>query len=152
MVSGSAGAVSTGIVDNDISTVSLSATPAITEAGGSIVYTATLTQAPVSALTVTLSNGAVITVAAAQLTGTVSVPVAASDDVYVDASGLSATITGTTGGGIATWRSTRRQRRPHVTDTIDTTTVTLTAIAASVAEGGTIVYTASATTRAGNGR
>ncbi|MBT9525790.1 MAG: large adhesive protein, partial [Rhizobacter sp.] len=75
VVNGAASSVTTGITDNDISTLSLSATPAITEAGGNIVYTATLTQAPVSALTVTLANGAVINVAAGALTGTVTVPV-----------------------------------------------------------------------------
>ena len=142
VVSGSNGAVSTGIVDNDISTVSLSATPAITEAGGTIVYTATLTQAPVSDLTVTLSNGLSIVVQAGQLSGTAVLPVTASDDVYLDASDISATITGTTGGGIAL-AVNPAAAVTHVADTIDTTTVTLTASAGSVAEGGSISYTAS---------
>jgi surface adhesion protein len=141
-VSGSASSVTTGIVDNDISTLTLSATPTLTEAGGTIVYTATLTQAPVTALDVTLSNGQTIHINAGALTGTVTVPVAASDDVYVDPTSVSATITGTTGGGIAL----SVNPTPAVTsivDTIDTTTVTLTASAGSVTEGGSVVYTAS---------
>lgn len=53
------------------SALSLSATPTITEAGGVLVYTATLTQAPLTDLTVTLSNGAVIVIPAGATTGTV---------------------------------------------------------------------------------
>ena len=45
------------------STLTLSATPTITEAGGVLVYTATLTQAPLTDLTITLSNGSVIVIA-----------------------------------------------------------------------------------------
>jgi hypothetical protein len=52
--------------------------------GGSIVYTATLTNAAGSPVTVTLSNGAVITIEAGKTTGTVTVP-APADDVYKDA-------------------------------------------------------------------
>jgi hypothetical protein len=141
-VSGSAGSVTTGIVDNDISTLSLTATPTLTEAGGTIVYTAVLTQAPVSALDVTLSNGQTIRINAGSLTGSVTVPFAANEDVYVDPTSVSATITGTSGGGIAL----SVDPAPAVTqivDTLDTTTVTLTASTGSVTEGGSVVYTAS---------
>ncbi len=147
VVSGSAGSVSTGIVDNDIATVSLSATPSITEAGSNIVYTATLTQAPTTALTVTLSNGAVINVAAGALSGTVSVPVSASDDVYVDPTSLSATIASTSGGGIPL-AVDPAPAVTAITDTNDATTLSLSATA-SVAEGGSIVYTATLGSPAG---
>ncbi|PKO52378.1 MAG: hypothetical protein CVU27_04030, partial [Betaproteobacteria bacterium HGW-Betaproteobacteria-20] len=40
--------IKTSNLNPDIATVSLSATPTLTEAGGNIVYTATITQAPVS--------------------------------------------------------------------------------------------------------
>ncbi|MBX3622876.1 MAG: VCBS domain-containing protein [Rhizobacter sp.] len=142
VVSSSAGAVTTGLVDNDVSSLSLAATPSLTEAGGSIVYTATLTQAPVTALDITLSNGAVIHVNAGDLTGTVSVPVAPNEDVYVDPTSVSASIASVSGGGIAL----SVDNTPAVTtlaDTVDTTTVTLSASAATVTEGGSIVYTAS---------
>jgi hypothetical protein len=59
--------------------------------GGSIVYTATLTNAAGSPVTVTLSNGAVITIEAGKTTGTVTVP-APADDVYKDAGKVEATI------------------------------------------------------------
>ncbi|WP_256674635.1 immunoglobulin-like domain-containing protein [Pseudomonas sp. LD120] len=53
----------------DTTTLSLSATDTVAE-GGSIVYTATLTNAAGTPVTVTLSNGAVITIAAGATTGT----------------------------------------------------------------------------------
>src|SRR3546814_16250243 len=74
----------TVVVENDTATVSLSATPTLTEAGGNIVYTATITEAPVSPLTVSLSNGATIVIAAGAFSGTTSVAVAADEDVYID--------------------------------------------------------------------
>ncbi|MBK6906088.1 MAG: retention module-containing protein [Rhodocyclaceae bacterium] len=141
VLSTTTGSVTTSIVDNDISTVSLGATTTLTEAGGTIVYTATVTQAPVSDLTITLANGSFITIPGGQLSGTVSVPVAPGDDVYVDPTSISTTIVGVAGGGI----SVAIDSTPAVTtiaDTIDATTVTLTASAASVTEGGSIVYTA----------
>ena len=139
-ISSSNGSVTTGIVDDDAASLSLTATPSLTEAGGTITYTATLTQAPVSPLTVALSNGATITIAAGAFTGTVDVPVAASDDVYVDPGSVSAAITGTSGGGI----TLVADATPAVTtigDTVDSTTVSLSATP-SVTEGGSIVYTA----------
>ncbi|MFV3406870.1 retention module-containing protein, partial [Pseudomonas sp. NY15463] len=111
--------------------VTLSATPSITEAGGVIVYTATVGRAPTSDLVVTLSNGSVIVISAGQTTGTVNVDIAPNDTPYIDGSQLSASITGTTGGNglIVTIDPT-----PAVTvinDTIDTTTVTVTAVPAN---------------------
>ncbi|MED5620099.1 immunoglobulin-like domain-containing protein [Ideonella sp. BN130291] len=141
-LNGTASSVTTTVVDNDVSVLSLAATPSITEAGGTIVYTASLTQAPVSDLTVTLSNGQTITVLAGQTSGSVSVPFAPADDVYVDASTVSASITGTSGGGILL-SVDPTPATTSITDTIDATTVTLTASANTVAEGGTIIYTAS---------
>ncbi|MEN3113645.1 immunoglobulin-like domain-containing protein, partial [Uliginosibacterium paludis] len=120
-------------------TVSLSATSAITEAGGNIVYTATITSAPVSDLTVTLDNGRTITIAAGSTTGSVTVAVAASDDVYLDASSTQAAITGVSGGGInASFNPAAAVTT--IADTIDITSATLTA-SSSVAEGSTITYT-----------
>ncbi|WP_350601503.1 retention module-containing protein, partial [Pseudomonas sp. 65/3-MNA-CIBAN-0223] len=125
------------------STLSLSATPTITEAGGVLVYTANLSQAPLSDLTITLSNGAVIVVAAGQTTGTVNVPLAPNDTVYNDPSQIEVTVTGTTGGGITVAPPTT-PAVTQVTDTVDTTNVTLTA-GSTVVEGGPITYTATLT-------
>ncbi|MEO6677014.1 MAG: retention module-containing protein, partial [Pseudomonas sp.] len=126
------------------STLSLSATPTITEAGGVLVYTATLTQAPTSDLTITLSNGSVIVIQAGQTTGTVNVPLAPNDTVYNDPTQIDVTVTGTTGGAGIIVTTPTVPATTQVTDTIDTTTVTLTA-GGTVTEGGQITYTATLT-------
>ncbi len=125
------------------SSLSLSATPTLTEAGGNIIYTATVTRAPVTPLLVTLSSGQTITILPGQLTGTVTVPVLADEDVYSDPTNVSAIITGTSGGGIAVTVNPA-PAVTTITDTIDDTTITLTATP-TVAEGGSIIYTATLT-------
>jgi len=119
--------------------VVLSATPSLSEAGGVIVYVATVGQVPLSDLTVTLSNGAVIVIAAGQTSGSVNVQVPASDTVYADEHQVSAAITGTQGAGL-TVNVDSTPATTRVVDTVDTTTATLTA-SPTVAEGGAIVYT-----------
>ncbi|MGG7676027.1 immunoglobulin-like domain-containing protein, partial [Pseudomonas sp. WC2] len=132
--------VSTTVTDTvDTTNLSLSATGSVAE-GGSILYTATLTNAAGSPVTVTLSNGAVITIEAGKTTGTVSVP-APADDVYKDAGKVEATISTATGGNFENLVTSTVPAVTEVTDTIDTSTVKLTADT-SVAEGGTVTYTA----------
>ncbi|MDN3224683.1 retention module-containing protein, partial [Pseudomonas nunensis] len=126
------------------STLSLTATPTITEAGGVLVYTASLTQAPTSDLTITLSNGSVIVIQAGQTTGTVNVPLAPNDTVYNDATQIDVTVSGIAGGAGIVVTTPTVPATTQVTDTIDTTTVTLTA-GGSVTEGGQITYTATLT-------
>ncbi|MEK1837136.1 MAG: LapA family giant adhesin, partial [Pseudomonas sp.] len=121
-------------------TLSLSATDSVAE-GGSIVYTATLTNAPGTPVTVTLSNGAIITIAAGATTGSVTVD-APKDDVYKDAGQVEVTIKDAAGGNFENLATNPAAAVTDVTDTIDTSTVNLTATSA-VAEGGTVVYTAS---------
>ncbi|WP_337248680.1 beta strand repeat-containing protein, partial [Pseudomonas sp. MWU318] len=132
--------VSTNVTDTvDTTNLSLSATGTVAE-GGSIVYTATLTNAAGSPVTVTLSNGAVITIEAGKTSGTVTVP-APADDVYKDAGKVEATISSATGGNFENLVPSTVPAVTNVTDTIDTTTVKLTATE-SAAEGGTVTYTA----------
>ncbi|MDI2146221.1 LapA family giant adhesin, partial [Pseudomonas sp. ITA] len=132
--------VSTTVTDTiDTTNLSLSATNSVAE-GGSIIYTATLTNAAGTPVTVTLSNGAVITIDAGKTTGTVTVP-APADDVYKDAGTVQATITNATGGNFENLVTSTTPAVTNVTDTIDTTTVKLTATA-TAAEGGNVVYTA----------
>jgi len=126
------------------STLTLGATPTITEAGGVLTYTATVTRASSTDLNVTLSNGSVITIPAGQLTGTVNVPLAPNDSPYIDPSQISVTVTGTTGGTNLVLTVDPTPAVTQITDTIDTTTVTLTA-AETVTEGGQITYTATLT-------
>ncbi|MHC5198479.1 immunoglobulin-like domain-containing protein, partial [Pseudomonas frederiksbergensis] len=130
----------TSVTDTpDTTTLSLSATDSVAE-GGSIVYTATLTNAAGTPVTVTLSNGAVITIDAGKTSGTVTVP-APSDDVYKDAGTVQATISTATGGNFENLVPSTAPAVTTVTDTIDTSTVSLSATA-NVAEGGTVTYTA----------
>uniref|UniRef100_UPI0005671BD2 retention module-containing protein n=1 Tax=Pseudomonas vranovensis TaxID=321661 RepID=UPI0005671BD2 len=124
--------------------LTLTATPSITEAGGVIIYSATLGQPPLTDLTVTLSNGQIIIISAGQTTGSVSVTIPPNDTVYLDGTEISATITGTTGGGGLVVTPDTTPAVTQITDTIDTTTVTLTANP-SVTEGGVITYTATLT-------
>ncbi|WP_414867654.1 immunoglobulin-like domain-containing protein, partial [Pseudomonas donghuensis] len=92
---------------------------------------------------VTLSNGEVITIAAGQTEGSITLP-APEDDVYIDAGEVSVTVTGTTGGDFEKLAVDNTPAVTEVTDTIDTSTVTLTATP-SVTEGGVVTYTASVT-------
>ncbi|WP_442966227.1 immunoglobulin-like domain-containing protein, partial [Pseudomonas sp. Root401] len=124
----------------DTTGLTLSATDTVAE-GGSIVYTATLTNAAGSPVTVTLSNGAVINIAAGATTGTVTVD-APKDDVYKDAGKVEVSIDKATGGNFENLVPSTTPAVTDVTDTIDTSTVSLTATS-TVAEGGTVVYTAS---------
>ncbi|WP_063915101.1 retention module-containing protein [Pseudomonas sp. p21] len=133
--------ITTPTTDTSVATdLVLVATPSISEAGGVIVYTATVGQAPTTNLVVTLSNGAVIVIPAGQTTGSVNVEVPANDTPYIDGGQISATVTGTTGGGGLTVTVPQTPAVTQVTDTIDTTTATLTA-SPSVTEGGVITYT-----------
>ncbi|MFL1419085.1 retention module-containing protein, partial [Pseudomonas fildesensis] len=134
------GADNNGVDPRNV-TITLTATPTITEAGGVVVYTVFITQAPTSDLTVTLSNGLSVVVPAGQTSGALNVTFAGNDTPYLDASSISATITGTSGGGNLIITTDPAPAVTQVNDTIDTTTVTLTANA-SVDEGGQIVYTA----------
>ncbi|GJB78180.1 hypothetical protein KAM380_026450 [Aeromonas caviae] len=133
--------VTTPTTDTNVATdLVLGATSSISEAGGVIVYTATVGQAPTTNLVVTLSNGAVIVIPAGQTTGSVNVVVPANDTPYIDGGQISATVTGTTGGGGLIVTVPQTPAVTQVTDTVDTTTATLTA-SPSVTEGGVITYT-----------
>ena len=67
--------------------------------------------------------------------------------MFIDAGNVSATISTATGGNFESLAVNPAAATTAVTDTIDTTTVSLTATP-SVAEGGSIVYTASLTSAA----
>ncbi|WP_187326376.1 immunoglobulin-like domain-containing protein, partial [Pseudomonas lini] len=131
----------TSVTDTaDTTNLSLTASGSVDE-GGQITYTATLTNAAGTPVTVTLSNGAVITIEAGKTTGSVTVD-APKDDVYKDTGTVEATIKDATGGNFENLVASDTPVVTTVNDTIDTSTVSLTATA-NVAEGGTVVYTAS---------
>ncbi|WHH51154.1 retention module-containing protein [Pseudomonas sp. Ap32] len=133
--------VTTPTTDTNVATdLILGATPSISEAGGVIVYTATVGQAPTTNLVITLSNGAVIVIPAGQTSGSVNVVVPANDTPYIDGGQISATVTGSAGGGGLAVTLPQTPAVTQVTDTLDNTTATLTA-SPSVTEGGVITYT-----------
>ncbi|MEX5590810.1 immunoglobulin-like domain-containing protein, partial [Pseudomonas urmiensis] len=116
------------------------ATPSVAE-GGSIVYTASV-NAPVtgSPVIVTLANGQTITIPVGQSSSTVSTPV--TNDVYQGHAPVTTHVTNVSGGNYENLVGNPAPVSTTVTDVQDTSTVTLTATP-SVAEGGSIVYTAS---------
>uniref|UniRef100_UPI003CF829B9 immunoglobulin-like domain-containing protein n=1 Tax=Pseudomonas sp. PWP3-1b2 TaxID=2804656 RepID=UPI003CF829B9 len=133
----------TTITDSvDTTTVTLTAGDTVTE-GGQITYTATLTNPAQTPVNVTLSNGSVITIKAGESTGTVVVDTPAND-VYNNGSTISTTITGATGGNFENLVPSTTPAVTTITDSVDTTTVTLTA-GDTVTEGGQITYTATLT-------
>ena len=134
----------TDSVDN--TGLTLTATGNITE-GGQITYTATLSNPAGTPMTVTLSNGSVITIEAGQTSGSVNVPTAAND-VYVNGSTVSTTITGTTGGNFENLVPNTAPAVTTITDSVDNTGLTLTATG-NITEGGQITYTATLSNPAG---
>jgi|GEM_PF-959838 len=132
----------TAITDTvDVTNLTLAAEANEVE-GGTITYTATVDNVSDSDLTVNLSNGASITILAGATFGTVDVA-APADDVYVDAGSVSATITGTAGGNFESLVVDATAATTAIADTVDTSTVTLSQAASTVAEGGSATYTVS---------
>ncbi|MDD2052609.1 type I secretion C-terminal target domain-containing protein [Pseudomonas putida] len=120
--------------------LSLSADAHVLE-GDQITYTATLDNAAQTALTIKLSNGKEIIIAAGQTTGQVTFD--APNDVYINAntSTVSASITSASGGNFEDLQIDTSVCVTQIDDSIDTTLVKLTADA-QVTEGGQITYTA----------
>src|SRR3546814_13837099 len=97
-------------------------------------------------MTVTLSNGAVINIAAGASSGT-AVVAAPTDDAYIDADSVSATISSSTGGNFENLITNGAAASPSISDTIDSHPVTLTSATSgsNVSEGCSIIHPASAT-------
>ncbi|HEX6706466.1 MAG TPA: immunoglobulin-like domain-containing protein [Albitalea sp.] len=129
--------------DLDATTVTLTASTANVTEGGSIVYTATVNNAVTgSALVVSLSNGQSITIPVGASSASSAAFAVRSDDAYVQGNQtVTVGINGTTGGAFEALTTTSTASTV-VSDDLDATTVTITASTANVAEGGSIVYTA----------
>src|SRR3546814_15181236 len=95
-------------------------------------------------MTVTLANGAVINIAAGASSGT-AVVAAPTDDAYIDADSVSATISSSTGGNFENLITNGAAASTSISDTLDSTTVTLSSdtSGSNVSECGSIIYTAS---------
>ena len=162
----SAAPADTDVTDTiDTVQVVLTATPTVAEGAGAdtITYTATIYTVDASgnpttttaiannAVTVTLNNGETITIPAGSATSNVTVD-AETDDVYLEATDLSVSITGAvedvagTGDKFEDLTVSAAPADTDVTDTIDTVTATLTADVSEIAEdGGDITYTVTLT-------
>src|SRR4051812_18759741 len=92
-------------------------------------------------MTVVLSNGQAISIAANATSGSVSVPVRGDNDYQDSDQTLTVSIAGTTGGGFEAVAKTGTVVNT-VKDDADATVVTLSASAGSVSEGGSLTYTA----------
>jgi len=102
------------------STLTLTADSAVFEGSKGVTYTATLGTAALSDMIITLSNGAVISISAGSITGSVLVPVQ-GDDVYKDGETLKASVVTAQGGGFASLTVNDSNVITVVNDTIDTT-------------------------------
>ncbi|MFM9925504.1 retention module-containing protein [Variovorax sp. H27-G14] len=121
-------------------TVTLQADKSVKE-GDPITYTASVPDAVTGTdLKVTLDNGSTITIPVGQTQG--SITIAAPNDPYKGNAPVTAAITGVDGGNYERVVADTTRVSTDITDVVDDTLVTLRATP-SVAEGGTITYTAS---------
>jgi hypothetical protein len=105
-----------------------------------LVYTASVNNAPQSAFDVMLSNGVVIHFDAGSMLGSSAPQPAQGDDAYLDASSSSISIASTSGGNFEAL-DISSTASVQISDTIDTTVVTLNNV--SALENAPLVYTAS---------
>jgi len=131
---------STNIRDVDISTITLSSEPSVTE-GDKITVTATVDNAPQGGdLVITLNDGSQITIKEGEFTGSVQVDTR-PDDLYIQGDEkVDFSIASTTGGNYEAL-DTSSTASTTVVDDADLTTITLTSDP-SVTEGGKITVTA----------
>ncbi|MCP4042054.1 MAG: hypothetical protein GY731_08905, partial [Gammaproteobacteria bacterium] len=139
-------AVTTITDDADVTNLTLTATDPAVE-GGPITYTASVDNPAGTAMTVTLSNGANINIAAGASSGTVVVN--ASDDAYLGGDTASVTISSSSGGNFESLSVDPTPAFTTITDDSDVTNLTLTATD-PVVESGAITYTASVDNPAGS--
>src|SRR3546814_18797311 len=93
-------------------------------------------------MTVTLSNGAVINIAAGASSGT-AVVAAPTDDAYIDADSVSATISSSTGGNFENLITNGAAASTRISATLHSNTVTLSSATSgsNVSNGGSIIHT-----------
>jgi hypothetical protein len=126
-------------------TVSLSASKVFEGANAGYAFTATLSAASQGVTTIVTDRG-VITIEDGQTSGSITVGVGSNpDDVYVDPSALTATITSVSGGNFDELDIGAASATATIDDTIDTTTVTL---GTAVLDGNGNYYIAASIDRA----
>ena len=108
---------------------------------GTITYSASVDNAPQGNLTITLTNGVVITIPDGATTGSSAPQAAQGDDVYVDGESFNVGIQSTSGGNYE-HLDTTDTATVTISDTTDTVIATLTTSTTEVSEdGGDITYT-----------
>ncbi len=105
------------------------------------MFTATLTNASQGVTTIHTDKGD-ITIADGALSGTLVIASGQGEDPYLDATSKTATITGTEGGNFENLVVGTGTATAHVNDTIDTTTVNLSASTQAEDPNATYVFTA----------
>src|SRR6202043_2085296 len=123
-------------------TVDLTASTVTEGANANYVFTATLSNASQGVTTIHTDQGD-ITIADGATTGALTIASGNGEDVYSDASSLTAHITGTTGGNFESLVVGSGTATANVTDTITPATVDLTA--STVTEGANANYVFTAT-------
>jgi T1SS-143 domain-containing protein len=112
---------------------------------GTITYSASVDNAPQGNLTITLTNGVVITIPDGATTGSSAPQAAQGDDVYVDGESFNVGIQSTSGGNYEQLDTTDTAA-VTISDTTDTVTATLSTATTDVSEdGGDIIYTVTLT-------
>ncbi|WP_167532850.1 immunoglobulin-like domain-containing protein [Bradyrhizobium cajani] len=125
----------------DTTTVNLSASTVQEGAIANYVFTATLSNVSHGDTVITTDQG-IITIGDGQTTGTLTIPSGNGEDVYLDGSQLTATISNATGGNFENLVVGTGTATAQVTDTLNPVTATLTTSTTSISEyGGSITYT-----------
>ncbi len=134
----------TANVDDTVTAVTVDLTASTVDEGGSAdyVFTATLSSASHGVTTIHTDQGD-ITIADGATTGTLTIASGNGEDVYSDASSLTASITGVSGGGFESLVVGTGTATANVDDTVTAVTVDLTA--STVDEGSSADYVFTAT-------
>ena len=122
-------------------TVDLTASTVTEGAGASYVFTATLSDASQGVTTIHTDQGD-ISIADGATTGTLTIASGNGEDVYTDASSLTAHITGVSGGNFESLSVGSGTATAQVTDTVTPATVDLTASTVNEGSGASYVFTA----------
>ena len=122
-------------------TVDLTASTVDEGSGADYVFTATLSSASHGVTTIHTDQGD-ISIADGATTGTLTIASGNGEDVYTDASSLTASITGVSGGGFESLVVGSGTATATVTDTVTAVTVDLTASTVDEGAGADYVFTA----------
>lgn len=128
----------TVVDDKDPTTVSLSVDD-VTEDDASVTFTATLSHAGETDVTIKTTQGDIV-IKAGEITGKLVINTQDSD-VYRDASSVSATVTGVSGGNFEAVEFSDATATAQISDTIDTTTAALTSVGKGDEDAGSVTYT-----------